>query len=326
MHNPQNPCFTAVFLAFFISIMILAPSSCAQDAKRTVSTVEPECTEDADCPQDCGEGLEPSCERMRCRCSPIPDWDDLVEVGIIEWPAEDDASRQTERVFSVLPIDEWQETPVSPPETGAPPAPDREVRVPIYEDLGEAPAASPSEAILTIPQEDFREIPLEDEPSVPTQGTDPSPTIPENKTAAPSPAEILPQAVKQEQHETAALSVRIRRSSNATLLESNGVEATSTSELKLEKGSVSIINGDLEVEVNVLPDKATDEAESAGISVPSAIELKVVDDEPVYEIAGKNDGRILGIFPVSFDVKATIDARTGETIDVEKPWWSLIVV
>lgn len=45
----------------------------------------------------------------------------------------------------------------------------------------------------------------------------------------------------------------------------------------------------------------------------------------VYEVNGGDDGRLLGIMPVTVPVKATVDAQSGAIMGTERAWWSLLV-
>ena len=43
-----------------------------------------------------------------------------------------------------------------------------------------------------------------------------------------------------------------------------------------------------------------------------------------YEVQAKKEARVLGIFKTQMNVKANIDAETGEVIDIDKPWWAFL--
>jgi len=54
------------------------------------------------------------------------------------------------------------------------------------------------------------------------------------------------------------------------------------------------------------------------------IELKNIEQEPVYEVKALREGRVLGLFPVSMDIEMRVNANNGETELTKKPWWSVL--
>jgi hypothetical protein len=58
------------------------------------------------------------------------------------------------------------------------------------------------------------------------------------------------------------------------------------------------------------------------------IELKEVGQgnqiRAAYEIKTQKEGKLFGLFKKNMNVKAQIDAETGELIDKQKPWWAFM--
>ncbi|MEM5831072.1 MAG: hypothetical protein QXO40_02625 [Candidatus Aenigmatarchaeota archaeon] len=46
----------------------------------------------------------------------------------------------------------------------------------------------------------------------------------------------------------------------------------------------------------------------------------------IYNVNAEKSGRILGIFPVNFEVRYEISAEDGREISIKKPWWSFLVI
>ena len=49
-----------------------------------------------------------------------------------------------------------------------------------------------------------------------------------------------------------------------------------------------------------------------------------LEKKPVYEIEGKKEVKILGIFKKKMNVKAIVDLESNEIKSLEKPWWSFL--
>jgi hypothetical protein len=80
-------------------------------------------------------------------------------------------------------------------------------------------------------------------------------------------------------------------------------------------------------EIKVLPDKLVDElSKKPGFQRQSIkdISLKVENEMPVYNVEGRVQVKILGLIPAEMNVKAKVDAQTGEILGVERPWWSFL--
>jgi hypothetical protein len=76
-------------------------------------------------------------------------------------------------------------------------------------------------------------------------------------------------------------------------------------------------------EVKVMPDTASARA----IEVLSLKGLNVTlkdTGKPTYEIKGKKETKILGLFKKQMEVTAEVDAETGELQNVKRPWWSFL--
>jgi hypothetical protein len=86
-------------------------------------------------------------------------------------------------------------------------------------------------------------------------------------------------------------------------------------------------------EIKIMPDVASQRAlERLRLRTCSeencTIELKEVegkkDKQLAYELQAERHSRILGMFRKKMQVKAQVDAETGELIRVKKPWWAFL--
>jgi len=87
-------------------------------------------------------------------------------------------------------------------------------------------------------------------------------------------------------------------------------------------------------EIKIMPDVASEVALSrlrlrvCNETNNCTIELKEVgkgnETKPVYEMQVEKHMRILAMFRTKAQIKAQVDAETGEIIAVKKPWWSFL--
>ncbi len=87
-------------------------------------------------------------------------------------------------------------------------------------------------------------------------------------------------------------------------------------------------------EIKVMPDKASETAlERLRLKTCSeengcSIELKEVGSgeqaKLAYEVKTQRSSRVFGIFSAKMQVKAQVNAETGEVIQVNKPWWAFL--
>ena len=137
---------------------------------------------------------------------------------------------------------------------------------------------------------------------------------------------------------------------NRTRLRTDSIEAETELEIEEEteedekmknktKLKVKLSNG-RKAEIKIMPDAASERAlERLRLKVCSAennctIELKEVGKKNqtgeerrlAYEVQAERHMRILGLFKTKAQVKAEIDAETGEIISVKKPWWAFLAL
>ena len=128
---------------------------------------------------------------------------------------------------------------------------------------------------------------------------------------------------------------------NRFLLHFDNETADAETELEIEqetennktKLKTRLSNG-RNAEIKIMPGVAAEKAlERLRLKVCSAdnncsIELKEVgnskDGQLAYEVQAQRHSRILAIFKAKMQVKAQVDAETGELIRIKKPWWAFL--
>jgi hypothetical protein len=86
-------------------------------------------------------------------------------------------------------------------------------------------------------------------------------------------------------------------------------------------------------EIMIMPDVASEKALDAlkihvcSVNNNCTIQLKSIGNNTKekiqYEMNAKKDSRIIGIFPLNMQLRAEVDAQTGDT-KVYKPWWAFM--
>ena len=64
--------------------------------------------------------------------------------------------------------------------------------------------------------------------------------------------------------------------------------------------------------------------EKSAIKFIGSIEVKEVNNEPVYQIKGVREARLLWVIPIDMEVTVNIDITTGAVKTVETPWWGFL--
>jgi hypothetical protein len=115
-------------------------------------------------------------------------------------------------------------------------------------------------------------------------------------------------------------SISIEKNAENLVLNSNGVIANTSLPLELDTTGIYVNIGDTKKELKVLPDMLP-ETETVNIK---RIELKNIEQEPVYEVKALIEGRVLGLFPVSMDIEMRANGNNGNLEVSKKPWWSVL--
>ncbi len=87
-----------------------------------------------------------------------------------------------------------------------------------------------------------------------------------------------------------------------------------------------------DAEIKVMPDTASETAlqrlRLRNCNENCTIELREVgvgnQTRAAYEVRAQRSSRVLGLFRARMNVQAQVDAETGETIQVRKPWWAFL--
>jgi len=111
----------------------------------------------------------------------------------------------------------------------------------------------------------------------------------------------------------------------ATIQVANTVAVTQET-IKVEQNMLKVQTSTGDVTVGIMPAVATQAAISVQEQTVEKIELKVVENKPVYEVDGTKDVKVIGIIPASMPITTQVSAETGQVIKTETPWWSFLVI
>lgn len=77
-------------------------------------------------------------------------------------------------------------------------------------------------------------------------------------------------------------------------------------------------------EIKIMPNTASEKAIET-LNLKKEVEIGLKDTgKPIYEIIGKKEAKIFGLFRKEMKVKIQINSDTGEIEKIEKPWWSFL--
>jgi hypothetical protein len=134
------------------------------------------------------------------------------------------------------------------------------------------------------------------------------------------------------------MTIQAGRSGNVITITIDKTEVNTS--LELETGSDGENDTDVyaktsdgrKVKLKVMPDAASERARErlrlklCGEDNNCSIELKEVgkDKQVAYELQAERHSKLLGLFRKKMQVKAQVNAETGEIIRVKKPWWAFL--
>ena len=129
--------------------------------------------------------------------------------------------------------------------------------------------------------------------------------------------------------------INIEKNQERIRLRLGDVEVETELEVEKEEGEETKLKTQLSngrnAEIKIMPDTANERAlERLRLKVCSeenncTIQLKEVGTNVLaYELQAERHTRILGLFQAKMQVRAQIDAESGEVIGVGKPWWAFL--
>jgi hypothetical protein len=93
--------------------------------------------------------------------------------------------------------------------------------------------------------------------------------------------------------------------------------------VSLPKESVQIATSTL-VSLNEYEPVLFASLEKSAIKSIESIDVKEVNNEPVYQIKGVREAKLLWVIPVDMEITMNIDITTGAVKTVETPWWGFL--
>lgn len=111
-----------------------------------------------------------------------------------------------------------------------------------------------------------------------------------------------------------------------TTIKAGNVESKTAQDVSYENNKVYAETAAGKKEIKIMPDTASERAIERLGELNFTIILKEVgqDTKLVYEMNATKEARVIGIFKVKAEVKARVDAQTGEIISVKRPWWAFL--
>jgi hypothetical protein len=116
--------------------------------------------------------------------------------------------------------------------------------------------------------------------------------------------------------------IKVKISNDSLEIEHDNIKVKTNEKVKIKDNSLWI----KEKKINLLPQEAISKAKIDRIN---DIKLETLTNENkdsiIYNIEGKQEGKLLFIIPVEIDKSVYINAETGEIIKERKPFWSFLV-
>lgn len=114
-------------------------------------------------------------------------------------------------------------------------------------------------------------------------------------------------------------------SEDSISIEEEGTSIKTSKKLIIEEKKLFMETIKGKKEIKVMPSTASETAINQLKLKYAEIELKEVG-KPIYEITGKKEVKIFGLFKKEMLVKTQIDAETGNIEKTKKPWWSFLAI
>lgn len=110
--------------------------------------------------------------------------------------------------------------------------------------------------------------------------------------------------------------IQITPGEGAVVIKDSGVEVKSA-EISVEGGVVKA--GGVQIK---MPSEILDQEELLDLEEDMDIELE--DGKPMYKYEKKEKKKFLGLFSVNVGQQISVDAQSGEKVNVKGPWWSFM--
>ena len=124
---------------------------------------------------------------------------------------------------------------------------------------------------------------------------------------------------------TREMTIQAGNSGNV-IIQVQGINASTQVTLyKAEDGKIYAVDENNETkEIRMLPDQVKDKIKKE-ITARLEDESMILNEDGTYEYQAEKKARLFFIFPVRTEVRATVDAETGELIQISKPkWWEFL--
>ena len=116
--------------------------------------------------------------------------------------------------------------------------------------------------------------------------------------------------------------VTIKNANGAVFLNTTSASAETTSKLVIQKSKLFMETSSGQQQIKIMPAAAVSSASGSGKT--QKVILTEDNAKPVYYVTKMNTAKILFLFPVLVTTESHINAQTGQTISVSKPWWNFL--
>jgi len=133
----------------------------------------------------------------------------------------------------------------------------------------------------------------------------------------------LPVKIKAKE-EPVSIKININKEKKVTEIEVKDKVCFTKETLKFKNNELKIETPEKEIKIDVLPNKAVEIAQKE-VSKITSTELKTENNNPIYEVKGEKEGKLLFVFPIKLKLSLKIDAKEGRILKIKRPWWSFFV-
>ena len=117
------------------------------------------------------------------------------------------------------------------------------------------------------------------------------------------------------------LKIQVIEANDETVIGVNSSCAWTRDRIKIKDSQLYLETPDRAIRVWILPDEITYAVVKQEVH---SIELKITDHRAVYAVDGVARAKLLWLIPLDMKITTTIDARSGEVLTQEKPWWGIL--
>ena len=124
---------------------------------------------------------------------------------------------------------------------------------------------------------------------------------------------------------TASVKIDIDEERKLTKIEVVDTVAITQEILKFEESTLKVETPKRDISLAILPDMVSQIVIANEQQKVEKIELKMVNQEPLYEVNGEKEEKIFWLIPAKIPITTQLSVETGEITKIKKPWWGYIL-